>query len=77
MLRPEWKDEVFKYMAGIIKGKGQKPIIVNGMSDHVHVFFGLKPAMSMNNFTPSGLLSFDNCFFYNNYIPLGFFRKFA
>lgn len=49
MLRPEWKNEVFKYMAGIIKGKGQKPIIVNGMSDHVHVFFGLKPAMSISD----------------------------
>jgi REP element-mobilizing transposase RayT len=32
-------------MAGIIKGKDQKPIIINGVSDHVHVFVGLKPSM--------------------------------
>ena len=36
-------------MAGIIKGKGQKPIIINGVSDHVHVFVGLKPAMRISD----------------------------
>jgi putative transposase len=36
-------------MAGIIKGKNQKPIIVNGVADQVHVFVGLKPAMSISN----------------------------
>lgn len=36
-------------MAGIIKGKQQKPIIVNGMPDHVHVFIGLKPSMAISD----------------------------
>jgi len=27
LLQKEWRDEVFKYMSGIIKNKGQKPII--------------------------------------------------
>ncbi|MDP9230196.1 MAG: IS200/IS605 family transposase [Bacteroidota bacterium] len=40
-----WKDDLHKYIAGIITGKKQKPIIVNGMSDHIHAFVGLKPAM--------------------------------
>jgi putative transposase len=44
LLKP-WREEVFKYISGIIKGKNQKPIIVNGVSDHVHVFVSLKPAM--------------------------------
>ena len=30
--------ELNKYIAGIIKGKGQKSIIVNGMADHIHAF---------------------------------------
>ena len=46
MLNP-WREVVFKFMAGIIKGKNQKPIIVNGVTDHVHVFVGLKPSMSI------------------------------
>jgi len=33
-----WAPELHKYMAGIIKGKNQKPIIVNGMPDHIHAF---------------------------------------
>jgi len=49
LLQKHWRDEVFKYMAGIIKGKGQKPIIVNGVENHVHVFVGLKPSMSISD----------------------------
>jgi putative transposase len=49
LLLKKWRDEVFKYMAGIIKEKNQKPIIVNGVSDHVHVFVGLRPSMSISD----------------------------
>ncbi|MDR6967314.1 REP element-mobilizing transposase RayT [Flavobacterium arsenatis] len=49
LLQKPWRDEVFKYIAGIIKGKGQKSIIVNGVADHVHVFVGLKPAKSISD----------------------------
>ncbi len=49
LLDKKWREEVFKYMAGIIKNKGQKPIIVNGVGDHVHLFIGLKPAMSVSD----------------------------
>jgi REP element-mobilizing transposase RayT len=47
LLQKPWREEVFKYMAGIIKAKNQKPIIVNGFTDHVHVFVGLKPSMNI------------------------------
>ena len=49
VLDKKWREEVFRYMAGIVKNKGQKSIIVNGVSDHVHVFVGLKPAMSVSD----------------------------
>lgn len=49
LLCKDWRDEVFKYMCGIIKNKGHKPIIVNGVSDHVHVFLGLKPALTLSD----------------------------
>ena len=45
LLQQEWKKDVHKYIAGIITNKGQKPIIVNGTADHVHVFVGIKPSM--------------------------------
>ncbi len=44
-----WKDELHKYIAGIIKGKDQKPIIINGMPDHIHAFIGLRPSMSISD----------------------------
>jgi len=49
LLHKDWRTEVFKYMSGIIRNKGQKPIIVNGVSDHVHVFIGLKPSMPLSD----------------------------
>ena len=47
LLQKSWRDEVFHYMAGIIKQKNQKPIIINGVEDHVHIFVGLKPSMNI------------------------------
>lgn len=44
-----WNIELNKYISGIIKGKDQKPIIVNGMQDHIHAFIGLKPAMRISD----------------------------
>jgi REP element-mobilizing transposase RayT len=49
LLHKEWRQEVFRYMSGIIKAKGEKPIIVNGVSDHVHVFVGLKPVSNVSD----------------------------
>ncbi len=49
LLQKPWREEAFRYMAGIIKQKGQKPIIVNGVTDHVHLFIGLRPAMSLSD----------------------------
>jgi len=48
LLQNPWREEIFKYMAGIIKGKNQKPIIVNGVADHVHLFIGLNPSISVS-----------------------------
>ena len=49
LLKKPWRENVFKYISGIIKGKNQKAIIVNGVADHLHVFVGLKPAMSVSD----------------------------
>lgn len=49
LISENWKDELHKYIAGIIKRKDQKPIIVNGMPDHIHAFIGIKPSMSISD----------------------------
>lgn len=49
LIQKNWKVELNKYISGIIKGKNQKPIIVNGMPDHIHVFTGLRPSMAISD----------------------------
>jgi len=49
LLRKPWREEVFKYISGIITAKGQKSIIVNGVEDHVHIFVGLKPSIRISD----------------------------
>jgi len=47
LIHDSWKNDLHKYIAGIIKGKNQEPIIVNGMPHHIHAFVGLRPAMAI------------------------------
>jgi putative transposase len=44
-----WREELHKYIAGIIRTKEQKPIIIGGMADHIHAFIGLRPAMAISD----------------------------
>jgi REP element-mobilizing transposase RayT len=49
LLLEPWREEVFRYMSGIVTGKGHKSIIVNGITNHVHLFIGLKPSMALSD----------------------------
>jgi REP element-mobilizing transposase RayT len=49
LIGKEWKDELHKYLSGIITGKDQKSIIVNGMPNHIHAFIGLRPSMAISD----------------------------
>jgi REP element-mobilizing transposase RayT len=43
MIQPEWKDELYKYITGIIQNNGHKLIAINGVSNHLHIATGYKP----------------------------------
>jgi REP element-mobilizing transposase RayT len=49
MITKSWNYELYKYIAGIIKNKQQKPIIINGMPDHIHAFIGLRPSIALSD----------------------------
>ena len=40
---PELRDEVHRYLGGIIKGENGIPLQINAMPDHVHMVIKLKP----------------------------------
>ncbi|HJZ83154.1 MAG TPA: IS200/IS605 family transposase [Pyrinomonadaceae bacterium] len=47
LIKPEFKEDLYKYITGIVRNQGQKLIAINGMADHVHILIGLKPAMAL------------------------------
>ncbi len=47
LIKAEFKEDLYKYITGIIRNQGQKLISINGMSDHVHILIGLRPAMAL------------------------------
>ena len=47
LIQPEFKEELYKYVTGIISNQRQKLIAINGMSDHIHILIGLRPAMAL------------------------------
>jgi len=49
LISGKWKDELYKYITGIITNEGQKLLAINGMPDHVHILIGLKPTMALSN----------------------------
>ena len=43
-----WKEELYKYISGIIQNNNHKLITINGMPDHIHILFGLRPNQSIS-----------------------------
>jgi len=49
MISSVWEEELYKYITGIIKNKGQKMLAINGMPDHIHLFIGMKPSCNLSD----------------------------
>jgi REP element-mobilizing transposase RayT len=49
LIHPLNQKRVFEYISGIITDLKHKSIIVNGVSDHVHMFIGMNPAKSISD----------------------------
>ena len=47
LITEDFREELHKYITGIVRNKGQKLISINGTSDHLHVLVGPKPAMAL------------------------------
>jgi REP element-mobilizing transposase RayT len=49
LIRPEWENELYKYISGIVQNKGQKMLAINGMPDHLHFFIGMRPSCCLSD----------------------------
>ena len=45
----KWKDELYKYISGIISNKNQKLFTINGMPNHIHLLIGTKPNCNLSD----------------------------
>jgi len=49
LIQPNWEEELFKYITGIVQNKGQKMLCINGTSNHIHFFIGMKPTCCLSD----------------------------
>jgi REP element-mobilizing transposase RayT len=49
LIKEENKEEIHKYITGIVRNDGQKLIEINSMPDHTHILIGLKPDMALSD----------------------------
>ncbi len=43
LIKPDFRDTLHKYIGGILKNQKHKPLAINSMPDHIHIFFGMHP----------------------------------
>ena len=49
LIRPEHKEELQKYMTGIVTGQGQKLLAIHCMPDHTHILIGQQPDIALSD----------------------------
>src|SRR5690348_6864984 len=49
LIQKEWKDELYKYITGIIQAHNHKVLAINGMPDHLYIFFRMRPTQSISD----------------------------
>jgi REP element-mobilizing transposase RayT len=49
LINSSWKEELYKYIAGIIASKNQKLMILNGMPNHIHLLISTKANCNLSD----------------------------
>jgi len=49
LITPEFRDTLHRYIGGILVNKKHKPLAINSMPDHIHIFFGMNPNCNLSD----------------------------
>ena len=49
LINKNWEDELYKYITGIIQNYDHKVLQINGMPNHIHILFGMRPTQSLSD----------------------------
>jgi len=47
LIHKSWKDELYKYITGIIQANNHKLLGINGIEDHIHILIGFRTHQSL------------------------------
>jgi REP element-mobilizing transposase RayT len=50
LISKEHKEELHKYITGLVSNRKAKMLAIHCMPDHIHIFVGFKPVMSISDF---------------------------
>lgn len=48
IIKKEWREELFKYIAGILRNQGIKLLAIGGVEDHIHILLALIPKIALS-----------------------------
>jgi len=49
LIHATWENDLYKYITGIVQSYEHKMLQINGMPDHVHLLFGMRPVQSLSD----------------------------
>jgi len=49
LILDSWENQLYKYISGIIKQKGQMLYLINGYTDHIHILLSISPDCQLSN----------------------------
>ena len=49
LIHKNWKDELHKYICGVVNGKDQKVYAIGGVADHIHILVSIKPTILISD----------------------------
>lgn len=49
LLKKDFRPELYRFIGGVLSNMKHTPIIINGVEDHIHIFFGLNPNVSISD----------------------------
>ena len=63
LVAPEHKEELHKYITGIVTNQGHKLLAIHCMPDHIHILIGFRPAKALSDLMRE--VKADSCNFIN------------
>jgi putative transposase len=72
LIQKSWKDELYKYITGIVQNHKHKMLRINGMPDHLHIFIGYHPTQLIPDLVENIKTSSNSFIKEKRFIPFAF-----